>query len=293
MPPLSSITDDFPSLDPAWGTFGTVTVSGNKLRIAMVPNAFGGASRGGDLAFDSVVLRAEAAVAGAERLTVRVARDSGNSWYGYLLDGATGELHCESKVAGVTTSVASPAYSATNHAWLRLRVSGANVLWDASPDGLAWTQLATVAGTSLASTDWELSLGCGDWTGTASGEAAFSKLNLAPPPPDLPSDPVAGFNRTSSGALAVTTDATDARPDRGFLRSPTGKLVVATIGTATPQRGFMRTASGALLVELAAGTHDRGFARSASGALAVSTGAGSWSQGFLRDASGSLVVAGL
>lgn len=39
----------------------------------------------------------------------------------------------------------SVTYNATNHQWLRFRVSGGNLLWQSSPDDVTWTTLRSFA----------------------------------------------------------------------------------------------------------------------------------------------------
>lgn len=41
--------------------------------------------------------------------------------------------------AGVDTTVGTLTYSATNHAWLRIRESSGTIFWDTSADGMSWT----------------------------------------------------------------------------------------------------------------------------------------------------------
>lgn len=48
-------------------------------------------------------------------------------------------------VGGTTTTLASIPFSATSHAWWRIRESGGTVFFDTSPDAATWTQRASVA----------------------------------------------------------------------------------------------------------------------------------------------------
>lgn len=111
---------------------------------------------------------------------------------------------------------------------------------------------------------------------------------------------VGGFLLEADEDLEVTTDATGATWQAGFLRSPVsvgeglGKLVVttSTVG-ATWQSGFLRAVNGALVVEDAEGTMAGGFERTASGALAVQSGAAGTRYGLKRSATGRVLVNGL
>lgn len=104
--------------------------------------------------------------------------------------------------------------------------------------------------------------------------------------PDIP-----GFTTDSNGSLLVTTDVTGAVWDTGFLRAPTGELVVTT-DTGSWDTGFLRN-NGVLCVQEATGEWSEGFVRTPSGALAVTTVQGDLHTGFYRASTGELAVTGL
>jgi hypothetical protein len=55
------------------------------------------------------------------------------------INAATGLLYAANRVGYSDGSQVSIAYSATGHAWLRIREAAGTTYWETSPDGLAWT----------------------------------------------------------------------------------------------------------------------------------------------------------
>lgn len=67
-----------------------------------------------------------------------------------LMDGVhitldAGELNLEVKKGGTYSTLKKVAFSATAHAWWRIREASGHVYWEASTDGKAWVELASVA----------------------------------------------------------------------------------------------------------------------------------------------------
>jgi hypothetical protein len=82
--------------------------------------------------------------------------------------------------AGTYTQIASVTYSATTHAWLRIRHASGTLYWDTSPDGFNWTQQASVAA-SIPVNQMYVGLGGGyQGTFTPSTTAIFDNVNLPP-----------------------------------------------------------------------------------------------------------------
>ncbi|MEY9937287.1 hypothetical protein [Streptacidiphilus sp. MAP5-3] len=89
---------------------------------------------------------------------------------------ATGSFQASTTTGGTATTVNLPAYDPTQHAWWRLREVGGSWAFDTSPDGAAWTTLATIAyGWSPAAVAVQLS--CGTSSGTLTGNAYFEHVN--------------------------------------------------------------------------------------------------------------------
>lgn len=55
------------------------------------------------------------------------------------------QFYAQVKNAGTTSTTNLPAYDPTQHAWWRLRETSGSIAFEASPDGFAWTTLATIA----------------------------------------------------------------------------------------------------------------------------------------------------
>lgn len=75
---------------------------------------------------------------------------------------AGGFLGIYKTVAGVQTGITFPAYSPTDHRWLRIREDEGVTYWEASPDGAAWTELHSEP-TPITVTSTRLILQAGAW----------------------------------------------------------------------------------------------------------------------------------
>jgi hypothetical protein len=150
-------------------------------------------------------------------------------------------------VAGTQTQVLQGTYSATSHAWLRLRHSAGTVFWDTSPDGTTWTNFTSWAVT-FAVTNLQASIGTGYYgTEPSPGTALVDNVNTAPGP-------------ARSGTGTTITIALSAGAGTGRRRStgPGAALTVAlTAGPGTGSKSIPSesgTGSGtAITVALTAG----------------------------------------
>jgi len=78
---------------------------------------------------------------------------------------------------GVNTTFILPPYNPTAHAWWRLREASGTIYWDASPDGITWTNLGSHTYT-MAITAMAINLWCGYWgTETSPPDAVVDNLN--------------------------------------------------------------------------------------------------------------------
>jgi hypothetical protein len=64
-----------------------------------------------------------------------------NNWAGFIEEAGT--LFFEKNIGSSTTQVASATYSATTHAWWRIRESSGTIFADTSPDGVNWTNFGS------------------------------------------------------------------------------------------------------------------------------------------------------
>lgn len=81
---------------------------------------------------------------------------------------------------GEVSSVTSVTYNSTNHRWWRIRNSGANVLWETSPNGATWTTQRTLA-TPFTITTMQVEVGAGTFgSESVSRTVQFDNLNFDP-----------------------------------------------------------------------------------------------------------------
>lgn len=169
-----TITDDFPgtALGAQWSGRGTRSVSGNKLRFPITGSNYGGASDYAEDLTDSYIMaRVERGLTGYAGIAI------------YTGNGATMQLriqvngsNLEMRVAA--TTVATIAYDATAHAWMRIREAAGTSYLETSPDGLTWTVRHSAANPAdLTICDADIFGGGGAADG---GEATISKFNLVP-----------------------------------------------------------------------------------------------------------------
>ena len=71
-----------------------------------------------------------------------VLRDDNNQ---LMMQVNSNTLHLVKIVGGVNSDVATVTYNATTHRWWRIRESGGTIYYDASTNGISWSNLASVA----------------------------------------------------------------------------------------------------------------------------------------------------
>jgi hypothetical protein len=153
-PKLSTIVDPFtaPAIDTnLWGTItaGAVTLdtANDEVQVA-VPTAAATNTFGTTALYDATESSVYARVGtaangnGGVRTLMRIRVDANNSMSMRLEFGV---LKLSSIVAGVTTSVTLPTYDPHAHRWWRLRETAGQFYADTSPDGLTWTNQASMA----------------------------------------------------------------------------------------------------------------------------------------------------
>lgn len=100
---------------------------------------------------------------------------------GFELTISNGNLVCFNRTGYFDGSAAYFTYNATNHAWLRLRETGGQTFWDASPDGHTWTNLRTATSPAWVSDgDIEIQLIAHRADGT-NNNVEFDNVNVLPP----------------------------------------------------------------------------------------------------------------
>lgn len=112
-----------------------------------------------------------------------------------------GNLYMNESVSG-TPNTTSVTYSATTHAWWRIRHDGTNLLWETAPDGTTWTTRRTkLPGATWSAVTAQLMAG---YFGTepTPGQSIFDNVNT-PPPVVLTAQP--GGANPASVASSLTT----------------------------------------------------------------------------------------
>ena len=154
MPSLSSLVDNFNDgvIGPNWGnSYGGVTETGGRARVPCVAGAYAGyqTAYSWTLAGASFYVKVVTtpAVSGATEAYCGVLVNSGvdGTRIGFIINSVTGQLKMSSESGYFDPGAVTITYSATTHAFLRLREDGTNVYWDTSPDGTTWTNRRTLA----------------------------------------------------------------------------------------------------------------------------------------------------
>jgi hypothetical protein len=172
----STIQTDFPgsSMPSGFNGYGIWSVSGNQLRFTVNGSNYAGAVYyGQDLTASYVMAKVGR---GTSNSYVEMAIYVGGTYRAYIRanDGAN---TISFRVGG--TVLATITYSATDHAWWRIREAGGTTYCETSPDGTdgSWTVRGSAANSgSLTSCDCDLG-GGGGTTGTF---ATFEKFNMVP-----------------------------------------------------------------------------------------------------------------
>lgn len=154
----STITDQFngPSLTALWpGSFGGADINGGRGRI---PSAMNGASTGfagiqspSTVTLDSMFAQIEVAPpnggATGSIVTALVLSNitTSGSQIRISVNSRTGQIRFENNVGFSDATPTTLTYSATDHAWWRIRISGGSVLYETAPDGRVWTVRRTLA----------------------------------------------------------------------------------------------------------------------------------------------------
>jgi len=156
VPLISTLVDSFNDnvIGPEWGNYyGGVSEVGGRARIPCVAGQYAGYQTGpvytlaGSSVYLQVPLAAAAAGATVEAQTVFAITPNPTQGTNLAINinTVTGAIRFESNVGYTDAGATSLTYSAATHAWLRIRETGGNVLWDTSTDGSTWTNRRTLA----------------------------------------------------------------------------------------------------------------------------------------------------
>lgn len=135
---------------------------------------------GYDLTGSSVILHVISKTSGTSNdnnLTLKAANSLTNIYQWQIENGT---LFAQYVVASAQTNAFSVAYSATTHAWLRIRESGGTTFWDTSTDGITWTNRFSVAN-KITLTNLFIDIGAVSFgVDTSAGTYKWASLNIAP-----------------------------------------------------------------------------------------------------------------
>lgn len=234
VPPVANLADNFSSastLQTLWCASGNVSISGGQASIATDPNYDGFLLSGtsynltGGTYFEKVTLPT-GTIEGGMSLTDQTQNGSedGSAYntIDFYYDGT--DLNMSITQAGVVTSIASVAYSATNHAWWRIAESGGTITWYTSANGTSWSSQGSHAHT-LQTT----ALFAYTWAGN-DGSGTLATL----------------VDNVNGGAAAVTTSGGMAGSPGSFFGS--ASQPIPSVSTSGGLQGFVETMAGSATV---------------------------------------------
>jgi hypothetical protein len=281
---LTALVDNFDdnTIDTVkWpGNYGTVSETGGRARISCDTsyNAYVSAAT---YSFDSMLCRAyPAAAAGASSnaylsILVYSTGQAAGTDIGFTIDTVPGTLSLLNWSGYYDPSAVTLTYDPTNHAWLRLAISGPNVIWQTSPDGSTWTTQRTLATPAWlsAATDCRLYFEAHRDSGTTN----YSEIDNVNVVPAIPAGltvsaatgaPSSGIPTSAPTAIAISATAGTPATALNLTASPTGLAAPAATGSATTALNLAVAPTG-LTIAPAVGAASAGIAGAAPNGLAV------------------------
>ena len=211
---ISSLTDNFSAPNTTVWSYGTgASVSGGALNLAAAATWTVQAHTKAQYSFVGSTVFAKVTIGDTSDRTflfdLRTELADSNNRFGLEISGGTKPvIFLYRFVAGAYASAPGVLYNPTSHAWLRLRESAGVGYLDASPDGVAWTQLSSLSYSTLALSACNLLFTSRQNSGTSVDMIA--SLNIAPvsppppPPPGIASGAPAGHGVLSATESVVT-----------------------------------------------------------------------------------------
>jgi hypothetical protein len=181
-PKIGALSDSFLSNDLAttWsGSTGTVVWSSGQVAIKCDTSydSYLKAAATYDLTGSSFYAKVAPYIAGFAATNIQLQVSTGNNiLFGY----SGGQLAVYSNINGAQSNLFSTAYSATAHAWWRVRESGGSVFFDTSPDGATWTNQYSAADYvfGFPLTQLNVTFQCGDYGGDPAGTSYVYYVNV-------------------------------------------------------------------------------------------------------------------
>lgn len=248
MPLISTFVDNFNDniIGPEWGnSYNGVTEVGGRARIPCVAGQYAGyqTAKVYTLTGSSVYVQLPVAAA-ANGATVEVQTvfsvtpdPLAGTNLAININTVANTIRFESNVGYTDGAAVSLTYSAATHAWLRIRETGGNILWDTSTDGSTWTNRRTLATPAWVTTAVD-ALAIDMWAYRNNGTTNYSEFDNLNTPASSASTYFAAGTATSDGtatgaataSAVVTANATaDATADANT------QLVAHAAGEATAE----------------------------------------------------------
>jgi hypothetical protein len=230
---ISSLVDDFNDgvVDPVkWpDSFGIYSEVGGRARVRCDTgfNAYSSALAY-TLAESAVYLRGYPPAAGGATTEawaqILIKSSTSGTDLGFELRALTGELVMFSRTGFFDAAAVNIPYSATNHAWLRVRETGGTTYWDTSPDAATWTNRRTLASPAwVADTNLEFQLIAHRDSGTVD-YAEFDNVNVTGTfvvlGTAIETDTAQTLGRTKTRALGTATETDTAVALAAKIRYP-------------------------------------------------------------------------
>lgn len=254
---LSTLVDNFSNnvVDvPPWvNSYGGVTEVGGRARVPCTSATYAGYQTGTDYSFDQFLIevptlpvKSTAVVECYAATWVFSAAQDPGTHVGFQFDLMSNNLSFMIRAGYVDAGAVSVTIDPVLHRWLRLTLTGGNLVWETSPDGAAWTARRTASAPAwlAPARDCKLLLEAHRDAGAAD-YVEFDNLNLAPsvaatPAPATAALTAAAGSPTVTGggtALPATVSATAgvAAPTvrLGALPSPAATAAVASVSAPT------------------------------------------------------------
>lgn len=140
--------DRLATLWPA--SFGGPTIVDGRVRITTDTN-YNGIQSDATFTFNGSYAFVQAFMNAAGGATVEaftemlVQSGTGGTDIAFAYNAVTGNLTMANRVGYSDGGAVNITYNATTHRWLRIMITGGNILWDTSTDGISWTNRRTTA----------------------------------------------------------------------------------------------------------------------------------------------------
>jgi hypothetical protein len=142
---------DVDRLATLWpGSYGGPTVTNGRVRIDVNTN-YNGIQSDVTYTFNNSYVFWQAFMHAAGGATVEaffevlIQSGTGGTDIMFAYNAVSGNLTMANRVGYNDAGQVTLAYNSTNHRWCRMKITGGNILWDTSADGIAWTNRRTTA----------------------------------------------------------------------------------------------------------------------------------------------------